>query len=127
MAGCRHHGSLRKVRSAICALSRTGVDVACVIAKSPPLRSLRYPPRGGALAPRSRAGVNLIPVVYHCGARYRVSAAVTLATSLLYLLRYVIEGFGGVPRMALCPAGPVPGAGSRPGAGAGSRRPLPAA
>src|SRR5215470_5809493 len=51
MAGCRHHGSLRKVRSAIRALSRTGVDVACVIAKSPPLLSPRYPPRGGTLAP----------------------------------------------------------------------------
>src|SRR5215467_3040464 len=85
MAGCRHHGSLRKVRSAIRALSRTGVDVACVITKSPPLLSPRYPPRGSALAPPSRAGVNLIPFVYHCGARYRVSVAVTLATQALYL------------------------------------------
>jgi hypothetical protein len=31
MAGCRHHGSLRKVRSAIRALSLAGVVVACVI------------------------------------------------------------------------------------------------
>src|SRR5215470_7069576 len=31
MAGCRHHGSLRRVRSGSCALVLAGAVVACVI------------------------------------------------------------------------------------------------
>src|SRR5215469_9518236 len=103
MAGCRHHGSLRRVRSEICTLVLAGAAVTCVIGASPPCHSAWVT----ALEPYSTE--------YHRAGPEDGDMDVTLATPAVY---------SSFTRPAGRPA-PGPGGGSPPGAGAGSPPPPP--
>src|SRR5215471_11751264 len=117
MAGCRHHGSWRRVRSEICALVLVGAVVACVIVDVSSLELAVGSPAAHRLsAGWPHAALEPYSTEYHhvdpeAGYRH-----VTLAT------------LGALPS-SICPAdrpAGEPAGGSPPGAGAGSRPPPPA-
>src|SRR5712691_5462573 len=91
IAGARHHGSLRRVRSLICALVLAGASIACVIVDVSALKLTGVAPPAvyahwstdaehghGAW---TRCRVNPIPKEYHRDGSGRAYPGVTLATS----------------------------------------------
>src|SRR5215831_19959494 len=95
MAGCRHHGSLRRVRSGIRALVLAGAVVACVIGCVSALELARGSPAVHRLSPdRPRAAVEPYSTEYHYPGPGVGCVRVTLATP------------GGFTSSG-CPAGPA--------------------
>jgi hypothetical protein len=91
MAGCRHHGSLRRVRSEICALVLAGAVVACVIFDVSSRELAAGSPAAHRLSPGwPRAALEPYSTEYHRAAPEAGYMHVTLATpgglTVAYLL-----------------------------------------
>jgi hypothetical protein len=81
MAGCRHHGSLRRVRSEICALVLAGVVVACVIFDVSSCELAAGSPAAHRLSPgRPHAALEPYSTEYHHAGPEAGYMRVTLAT-----------------------------------------------
>src|SRR5690348_1503885 len=117
MAGCRHHGSLRRVRSEICALVLAGAVVACVIFDVSSRELAAGSPAAHRLSPGwPRAALEPYSTEYHHAGPEAGYMRVTLATPV-------------ASPSSTCsadPPVPAPAGGNPPGAGAGSRPPPPA-
>jgi hypothetical protein len=81
MAGCRHHGSLRRVRSGICALVLAGAVAACVIFDVSTFELAPGSPAAHRLSPGGpRAALEPYSTEYHHADAEAGYMRVTLAT-----------------------------------------------